>query len=318
MAADNTGPTGARVSVKRSAAVPGRQEFSTIRRRRMRLDDALMRLYFGYVEPLQFVFGKRRSLELFGIRDIAALPSAHLRLGGAGICPGGIAMAERHRSYLRKYLSRSEAAFWPPMRMRGTPLLIDLDSYPDFPAYLACVKRQSGGNVTRELRKAGMLGFVCRQVPAGTYAADETEILRSKRFRSGGPVLAAVLGGTAPTFRPAACGPHHWDVRWGVFAPEEREAAAGPDRLVGSITLRRVGNIVRIVTIMGHGDYLRHGIMRLLFLEIMRWFLERADTEVRGVRYIHYGAAEQGGRGLAEWKRRLQFRPFVFVEDASR
>jgi hypothetical protein len=35
---------------------------------------------------------------------------------------------------------------------------------------------------------------------------------------------------------------------------------------------------------------------------------------VWGVRFVLYGALEQGGLGLLHWKRRLLVRPFVFAD----
>jgi hypothetical protein len=54
--------------------------------------------------------------------------------------------------------------------------------------------------------------------------------------------------------------------------------------------------------------------MKLLFVEIVRWLLRRDDPRVAGVRFLLYGAAEQGRLGLLHWKRRLLLRPFVFAD----
>ena len=51
---------------------------------------------------------------------------------------------------------------------------------------------------------------------------------------------------------------------WGAFVPSEE----GP-RLIAHFSLRRVGDMCRVFEIMCHGDYLRSGAMKLLFLEVL-------------------------------------------------
>jgi hypothetical protein len=136
----------------------------------------------------------------------------------------------------------------------------------------------------------------------------------SKRFRSG-PVPAAFLRRTParavrPSTAPEPSQPpclHHWYADWGVFV-----AKAGNERLVGYLYLKRIGEIARVTAIMGHGDHLAEGIIKLLFVEMMTWLLDRSDPQVRGIRYLHYGAIQHGNAGLALWKDRFQFAPFLF------
>jgi hypothetical protein len=138
-------------------------------------------------------------------------------------------------------------------------------------------------------------------------------------FRSGGPVLATFLRqrperALADIVRaepiPPLC-PLHWYADWGVFAPESADARTH-DRLVGYLFLKRVGNVVRLTALMGHGGYLADGVIKLLFADAMRWLLDRQAPSVRGIRYLHYGAIEHGRAGLVAWKQRFGFQPLLF------
>lgn len=297
----------------------------------------LMRLYFAYIEPLQVAARKRRCLDTFGIGRSADLGSAplDLMLERPDCTPECQQIVARQRSYLAKYAFVPDRGTAEVSRFRGIPLLLELDRFPDSAHYLERLKGRSAearagckpppkggplGDITREIRKAGRAGFYCRRFSRNLYTLDRFAIETSKRYRSGGPVLAAFLR-RAPQNTPEAAGgaasaptqavrcPIHWDVDWGVFTDD---ADAARPRLVGYIALRRSGNIVRLAELMGHAGYLKQGIMKLLFAEVVGWLLGRDDPVVEGISYLHYGAIEQGSRGLLAWKDRMQFEPFAF------
>jgi hypothetical protein len=68
----------------------------------------------------------------------------------------------------------------------------------------------------------------------------------------------------------------------------------------------------------GHGDHLAYGIIKSLFVKVMMWLLDRRDPQMRGIRYLHYGAIQHGNAGLAHWKDRFQFAPFAFRLERTR
>jgi hypothetical protein len=76
--------------------------------------------------------------------------------------------------------------------------------------------------------------------------------------------------------------------------------------------LKRIGNVVRLTALMGHGGYLADGVVKLLFANAMRWLLDRQSPNVRGIRYLHCGAIEHGRTGLIAWKQRFGFEPLLF------
>ncbi len=83
------------------------------------------------------------------------------------------------------------------------------------------------------------------------------------------------------------------------------------EKLVAHAVLQRAGDIVSIDHFLGHAELLREGVTKLLMFEIMTWLLDRNDPQVQGVRYCLQGAIEDGGRGLMDWKRYTQFKPFA-------
>jgi hypothetical protein len=64
---------------------------------------------------------------------------------------------------------------------------------------------------------------------------------------------------------------------------------------------------------VAHGDYLKTDAMKLLFLEVARWLVDKQASEARGVSWFMYGALEHGGRGLHQWKRLFCFEPATFT-----
>ncbi|MDP2354811.1 MAG: hypothetical protein Q8M31_01960 [Beijerinckiaceae bacterium] len=146
-----------------------------------------------------------------------------------------------------------------------------------------------------------------------SYAASIAVIHASKRFRSGGPVLAAWFGAqgnltdSLAPFEAPVCS-KHWTLSWGAFLDE-----GGGPRLIAYLSLRRVGDMCRTHELMAHGDYLNTGVMKLLFLEVCRWLADRKAIEAMGLSWFMYGALEHGGSGLHEWKRLMCFEPMTFT-----
>jgi hypothetical protein len=276
------------------------------------------RVYNGCIAPLQTAARKRSRMRLLGIRDLCALPRAgiDLEVSRADCGPTCIQIIHLHYSYLIKHLFHAEAPA-AAARWRSIPLLLALDEYPDFSAYAERIRQASDGNITREINRARARGYYCEPFDRKSHTEDLYQIDSSKLFRSSGLVLPAVMPRPRARHRgspPMVC-PHHWYLDWGVFLAG---GEAGEDhmglgkRLVGYMYVKRVGTTARVIGFMGHGAHLRHGIMKLLFCDVVRRLLDRSDPCVAGIRYLQYGDAEHGGAGLLAWRRRLQFEPFVF------
>jgi hypothetical protein len=277
-------------------------------------EQALMRSYYRYVEPVQIAWRKRSRMAHFGIGSLDEIACGEIDLAASSphCVPVCAEIVEAHRLYLAKYLfcdCRTISRLW-----RSIPLVIDLDRYPDFESYAERLKRR-----WKEVQRAGERGFHCRPIDRNLYRFERFEIDTSLWFRSGGPVIAAFL--RRPPERPPAeiaraepppppC-PLHWYSDWGVFSPEGAHSRSD-GRLIGYLFLKRVGNAVRLTSLMGHGAYLADGVVKLLFANAIRWLANREDPRVHGIRYLHYGAIEHGGAGLVGWKQRFGFEPLLF------
>jgi hypothetical protein len=277
-------------------------------------EQALMRSYYRYVEPIQIAWRKRSRMGRFGIESLHEIACGEIDLASSSpyCVPVCAEIVEAHRVYLAKYLfcdGRTISRLW-----RGIPLVINLDLYPDFESYVGRLRRR-----WKEVQKADQRGFHCRPIDRNLDRFELFEIDTSRKFRSGGPVIAAFLRrpparASAETARgepvPSGC-PLHWYSEWGVFSPEGAHQRSD-GRLVGYLFLKRVGNVVRLTSLMGHGAYLADGVVKLLFAKAMRWLVTREDPSVRSIRYLHYGAIEHGGAGLVAWKQRFGFEPLLF------
>lgn len=254
---------------------------------------------------------RKSRLRDFGLNPGAALPAASLRPDTSQCCKHefcGLFVNDAVRFHARN-------APRPGLRRWGVPtaMLLDMERYPTADLYLRAVSKRSHGNIPRAAKKAARLGITCAPIRPESYMASIAAIGSSKRFRSGGPVLSAwfreasTMADTREPPAPPPCS-SHWTMAWGAFVQEE----SGP-QLVAHLSLRRVGDLCRTHDIMCHGDYLRSGAMKLLFIEATRWLLDRQAPETQGLRWFMYGAMEHGSAGLHEWKRLMCFEPANLV-----
>ena len=282
------------------------------------LSSRVMALYFRYAEPIQVAWRKRSRLRLYAIQKPSELTSCavhapHLTARCIGACPDVIAaQAATVGKFLTAAQARQRGAIF-----RATAAVIELERYPHPAAYLQAIKHHSGGNLGREINRA-RAKFTCRIINRNAHPDDVHAIDNSLLFRSGGPVLSAVLArmfASPPLVRnpdnrvlPPQC-PRHYRIDWGVFSSGADGALPGAEKLVGYLYLRRVENAARVMAFMGHGDVLRDGAMKLLFADVMHWLLARQDEAVQGLAFLQYGALEHGGIGLFSWKKRFGFVP---------
>ncbi len=256
------------------------------------------------LEPCQCALrqGRLRDFDLGAAAPVAAVRLCLECAGAHAVCAWGVADT---RAFHDRYRQRRG----PANRLRPTAMLLDLERFATAAAFTQAVSKRSHGNIPRAEKKAIRQGITVMPIAPSSYAASIAGIAASKRMRSGGPVLAAWFkpqAGLGDTGHPPAlphC-PEHWALSWGAFIVE-----AGAPRLIAHLTLVRVGDLCRTLEVMTHGDYLKTGAMKLLFLQQIRWLLGREAAEVQGVRHLMYGALEHGGDGLHEWKRLMGFAP---------
>jgi len=169
--------------------------------------------------------------------------------------------------------------------------------------YIARCKKKYKGNVIRDARKADKLGCSCRRFVWDAYISDISKINRSMSVRCGGVMRDSYLG--EPSSLKCGIKPwslecdQHWDIPYGIFYE---------GRLIAYIKLKRVKDLVLYSQILGHGKYLRQGIMYNLHFAIRRW-LDPTDDK-----YIMYAGHFDGGKGLLLWKKKTLFEPHrIFI-----
>lgn len=270
------------------------------------------------IEPLIFSFRRSRRLQPFGVDTVSALPSLRVELGGP--CRRG-RLCERLLTLYRRYYARyaHRGGDGELSARGGIAAVLPLGEFADFDAYRAVVGKKASF-FARKAKKAAQQGYVVQRFNRANHTPDLLEIRKSMKFRAFGPVLDAFfltlksMGGAPERLRPLGqveC--HmHWEACLGVFLerPGYRQGTVTVDRrLVAYARLHRVGNLVRFADFMGHREHLADGVMMQLQMEIVRWLMSTDDPAVAGVRYVTYGAIEQGSEGLLFWKRKALFRP---------
>jgi hypothetical protein len=267
--------------------------------------EAIPHIYHRWTEPTLCALRKSR-LAVFnctGLPDIAVLD-----LDAQCGCPACVPMVRETRAFHGKYETRTGLGrFFGP-----TGTIIDHDAYPTYSVYEKAVAQASNRSITRAARKAERSGLIIREINRSGWLASIAEIEQSKLFRSGGLMLPALietrrnLADTKAVPEPPDC-PRHWRRTWGVFAilPD------GSERLAAVHGLWRIGAYLRTCEFLCHGDYLRIGAAKFIFLDRMHWLLDREDPHCKGIRYHRYGALEHGNSGLVEWKRLMKFKPMT-------
>lgn len=205
---------------------------------------------------------------------------------------------------------------------RFTPMLIDLEEYPDFHAWEQHIKKFSGGEKLRQKKKAKGLGYYTHEFPFKLHTPDAFEINNSMEERSGGKIRENLtrslesLGG-APTgpipLRQPKC-IHHWRKTFGTFV-EKPDHVQGTvevgERLAAYISIQRHGEFAIYTQIIGHGADLPNGALTLLHHDLVEHLYSDEYGKPGGLRYIMYGGVQNGGEGLFQFKRRGGFKPYI-------
>ncbi len=108
----------------------------------------------------------------------------------------------------------------------------------------------------------------------------------------------------------------HYGIMWGIFVPElgyMQGSVVTNERLLAYIRLRRIGNFATYSMIIGHGDYLEHGIMYRLHFAIMEWLCQKDNKYTQGLEVLMYAGFYDGNEGLTLWKKKTCFEPAYLV-----
>jgi hypothetical protein len=199
--------------------------------------------------------------------------------------------------------------------------VFDLESYPNIEAIMDHVRGMTAkpGRVNREIARARRLGYTARPFPFRLHVPDMVAIHHSKDTRDGRPIESAFykrgideLGGApaGPVEMPAKDCAQHYTEYWGVFRPlpgHVQGAVITDEQLVGYVGLDRCGDSLWYSSFMGHGDFLRDGIMYLLHYALVAELLERRPP---GLRYlVYYPYARRLKDQSTHWKQLTLFTP---------
>jgi hypothetical protein len=187
--------------------------------------------------------------------------------------------------------------------------------------YIKGMRKIHKGNAVREVQKAEKKNYHCEIFHVQNHIEDFVEINHSKEIRQGKKMTKSYqkdirdYGGLPKTIQPMEtpeC-PVHFSQWIGVFKPMEGhkqgEILVGK-QLVGYINLIRLGEIILYGSILGHGDYLKDGIMYLLNHKAIEWILTSDKSKNQRIKYIMYAGWNDGTEGLQKWKKRTLFAPF--------
>lgn len=188
----------------------------------------------------------------------------------------------------------------------------------DYEHYIQTVKKIHKGNAFRDSRKSDKQGYICKQFFWKNYIPDIVEINTSKETRSGGKMRAAYnrsvedFGGPPEKYNKVKTPDCHLHClhNWGIFEPRigyKQGNIITDEKLLAYIRFKRIGNYAVYTSILGHGDYLRHGIMYRLHYAVMEWIDRNKDGLLNGLDFLLYGAIDSGNNGLKQWKKRGLF-----------
>ncbi|MDH6299943.1 hypothetical protein [Polynucleobacter sphagniphilus] len=194
---------------------------------------------------------------------------------------------------------------------------IALNDYSEAFSYMEKVSRRSSF-FSRDVKKAYKNGFWVAPFVHSQKADEMDDIRGSVRMRSFGPVMQGSLFKKFPskdeahTDKSAAdtisC-PLHWELLFGVF--DGPQSDIDQSRLVGFARLHRIGNIASYDELIGHGQYLHRGIMKLLHTHIVQWLVDAPDPATQGIEYLAHGSVERGNEGFFFWKKKALFMPHL-------
>jgi hypothetical protein len=179
------------------------------------------------------------------------------------------------------------------------------------------------GAIMRNMAKAEP--FFCTPFEWANHIPDVVEINHSKEVRCGGKMRPSYLrtveemGGAPKEYKEfilPSCR-DHWRITWGVFetAPNHKQGEITLNgRLLGYVSMVRIKDLALYAMILGHGDYLKYGIMYKLHFYIMQFLVGGGSPFIDGIKVLMYAAWESGGKGLKLWKKKTLFEPMYLVE----
>jgi hypothetical protein len=203
--------------------------------------------------------------------------------------------------------------------LKWTPVLIDLEDLTDFDKWESQLQKKFKKRYL--FNRSVSNGYVTHQLNYDMHIPDVYDINHSAKTRSGGEMRGdylndiAQMGGAPKKFKAISfprC-PLHWSMSYGIFEKISGHMQGDvklDERLLGYITLRRMGDLLMYTKIMGHNDFLDDGIMYHLHYDVLKWILDEGNDLTRDTKYLMYGGIGNGSENLWQWKRMVGFQPY--------
>jgi hypothetical protein len=259
------------------------------------------------LKPLFKIYNRGNRLAIFKLTVRDPLPVADLRFRVTCANAGCAPFVTANSTCAKSYRGNSDSRLLPTFK--NTAAVTDLSAFADFESYAQAVSKETTGKYRRSANRATRAGYFTHPIATGAYGRSLFDIMLSKEVRSHGPMPRMSGGRTRPEsdvatpFRPPSCC-EHWRIEWGLFNHADKA-------MWGFASLLRSGNFVQLDHLMAHGSVLAEGGTKLLQFDVMDWLLSRADPCVVGLEYLLHGAIEDGGDGMANWRRYVYQRPHL-------
>jgi hypothetical protein len=226
----------------------------------------------------------------------------------------GLASCEKNRvKWTREWFYIDEKMAWLDLRALT------------YEQYLMNVKnRYKSKSALRDSRKADKEGYFCKPFMRRLFLSDIVTINHSKEIRNGNAMTGSYLKsleemGGPPNkyipFRLPVC-PVHYMMAWGLFRTEpgyKQGDVVTNEKLLAYAFVRRLGNLAFYSHLIGHGDYLKQGIVYRLHFAVMEWICSRDSAFNQGIEHLIHGDYLAGSDGRILWRKKTCFQPAALV-----
>lgn len=259
------------------------------------------------------------------MRGVQGVPIVNIDLlyGRFGCTKGDV--CRKYENQLKKRLVGRYVGEKKPFPGQIQSAIIDLRGF-SYDDYMKRVREVHKGAALRQSKKSYREGYYCKRFVWKNFIPDIVEINQSKEVRSGGRMRVAYrrsveeMGGAPKNLVPLKeppC-PVHCTHCWGIFEHNSgyrQGDVVTEEKLLAYIKFKRNGNIAIYTSILGHGDYLKYGIIYRLHYGILEWVGENLSGALAGLEYLMYGSVNSGGQGLQQWKKRALYKGAYLVLD---
>jgi len=199
---------------------------------------------------------------------------------------------------------------------------IEIDKWKSFDTYLTTIKKANYKSSYYPFNRSKKKGFYSKEFRYHNFIPDIVGVNHSMEKRQGKTMSAGYkrsveeMGEIPHEELPLneKSNPKRYQTMYGVFQQLEghqQGELTTNEQLVGYINFRRDGDVCIYSQILGHGNFLKEGIMYNLHYHIAEKVFDQNEF-TSGIKYIMYGGHFQGNEGLRKWKEKLLLEPVNF------